>query len=165
MLVEIKVITNLKKQSGFFLIEVLIATALAGGILVSLVGLVQNTVTISKKTLERTQSGYLLEEGAEAVKTIRDAGWGNISALVDGTTYYLTWNGSDWRTTTVPNTIDNFTRTVVFSSVSRDASDDIVTSGGSVDSRTRKATVSVSWTSQSGQQTESLVFYIADIRT
>lgn len=158
-------IINLKKQSGFFLIEVVIAAALAGGILISLVGLVQNTVTISKKTLERTQAGYLLEEGAEAIKTIRDAGWGNISSLVDGTTYYLTWNGSDWRTTTTPNTIDSFTRTVVFGPVSRDANDDIVTSGGSVDSRTRKVTVTVTWTSHSGQQTESLVFYIADIRT
>lgn len=154
------------KQSGFFLIEVVIATALAGGILITLLGLVQKTVDISKRSVERTQVGYLLEEGVEVVKIIRDTGWANISALTNGTTYYLSWNGTSWQTSTTPNTIGSFTRTVVLGAVSRDGSDDIVPSGGTYDDpRTRKVTVSVSWNLPSGLQTETMVFYIADIRT
>ncbi len=154
------------KQLGFFLIEVVIASALAGGILISLLGLVQKTVDVSKRSLERTQAGYLLEEGSEAVKIIRDAGWSSISSLTNDTTYYLSWNGSTWTATTAPSVVDSFTRTVVFSAVSRDVNDDIVSGSGSYDdSRTRMATVTVSWTAPSGVQTETLVFYISDIRT
>jgi Tfp pilus assembly protein PilV len=157
---------NFKKQPGFFLIEVIIASALAGGILISLLSLVQNTVEISKRSLEKTQVGYLLEEGAEAVKTIRDASWsGNIVTLSNGTPYYLLWNGTEWRTSTTPSTIDIFTRTIIFEEVSRDSNSDIVAVGGTVDPRTRKVTVTVDWTTPKGPQSESLVFYIADIRT
>lgn len=166
LLVAINMFKKSKKQLGFFLIEVVIASALAGGILISLLGLVQNTVDISKRSLEKTQAGYLLEEGSEALKTIRDAAWSNISSLSNGTTYYLSWNGSVWQTSTTPSMVDSFTRTVVLEAVSRDGSDDIVSSGGTYDdTRTRKATVTVTWEVQSGTQTESIVFYLADIRT
>ncbi len=152
-----------KKQSGFFLIEVVVATALIAGVLISLLSLVQNTVEVSQRSLERTQASYLLEEGSESIKIIRDSGWSNISDLTDGTTYYLSWNGSIWSTSTTASTVGAFTRTIVLSAVSRDANDDIVSSGGTVDTRTRKVTVTVIWTAPSGTQTESLVFYIADI--
>lgn len=156
-----------KKQSGFFLIEVVIASALVGGILISILGLVQNTVEVSKRSLERTQAGYLLEEGSEAVKTIRDGVWTNISNLSNDTVYYLSWSGTGWSLSTTPSIIDDqFTRTIVFSAVSRDTNDDIVSSDGSYDdTRTRKATVTVTWTPQSGVRSETLTFYIADIRT
>ncbi len=154
------------KQLGFFLIEVVIASALAGGILISLLGLVQKTVDVSKRSLERTQASYLLEEASEAIKIIRDGAWTNISSLSNETTYYLSWNGSTWTTTTTPGVIDSFTRTVVLSAVSRDVNDDIVSGSGSYDDpKTRKVTVNVSWTAPSGNQTETLVFYISDIRT
>ncbi len=154
------------KQLGFFLIEVVIASALAGGILISLLGLVQETVDLSKRSLERTQASYLLEEGSEVVRIIRDSGWSNITSLANGTTYYLAWNGSSWNTSTTPSNIDSFTRTIVLSSVDRDSGDDIVSSGGSyTDPRTRKVSVTVSWNAPSGAQTETLIFYISDIRT
>jgi len=156
---------NKKIQSGFFLVEVVIASALAAFIIISLLSLSQNTVDISKRSVEKTQASYLLEEGVEAVKTVRDANWSNISSLTNGTTYYLSWNGTNWVISTTPSVIDSFTRTIVFDAVSRDANDDIVSSGGTVDSRTRKATVTVTWTPKSGVQSETLVFYLSDIRT
>lgn len=154
------------KQKGFFLIEVVIGTAILGSTIVFLLGLVQNTVEISQKTLERTQASYLLEEGVEATKTIRDDAWSNISSLLDNTVYYLSWNGTRWSFSTTASTIDSFTRTVTFDSVSRDINDDIVFSGGSYDdSRTRKATVNVSWQNFFGSESESLTFFLSDIRT
>ena len=154
-----------KTDSGFFLIEVVVATALTATIIIFLLGLVQDTVKISQASLERTQASYLLEEGQEAVKTIRDDAWTNISSVGNGVTQYLSWNGSKWTFSSTDSPIDNFSRSVVFEAVSRDANDDIVTTGGTVDTRTRKVTVTVSWNTSSGAKTESLVFYIADIRT
>ena len=155
-----------KKQKGFFLIEVVIATALTASVVIFLLGLVQDTVEISATSLERTQASYLLEEGQEATKIIRDGSWNNVSSLVNGTTYYLSWNGSSWVLNTTASTIESFNRTVMFDGVYRDINDDITTSGGTLDTKTRKVTVLVSWITSTGlPKNESLVFYIADIRT
>jgi hypothetical protein len=154
-----------KTQVGFFLVEAVVATALSATVIFFLLGLVQNIVKISQGSLERTQASYLLEEGQEAVKTIRDDGWNNISSIGNGVTNYLSWNGTKWVFSSVDSTIDIFTRTVVLEAVSRDSNSDIVTSGGTVDIRTRKVIITTSWSTSSGTKTEDLVFYIADIRT
>ncbi len=154
-----------KKQSGFFLIEVVVATALAATVVIFLLGLVQDTVEISQRSLEKTQAGYLLEEGAEAVKTIRDAGWVNISSVSNGVDEYLAWNGSRWDFSNVNSMTDSFTRVVSLEPVYRDGNDDITISGGTLDTHTRKVTVTVSWTATTGVQVESLTFYLVDIRS
>ncbi|MEK7227871.1 MAG: hypothetical protein AAB681_00765 [Patescibacteria group bacterium] len=154
-----------KTQSGFFLVEVVVATALVATIIIFMLGLVQDIVKVSQASLERTQASYLLEEGEEAVKTIRDDAWTNISSINNGVNQYLAWNGTKWTFSSTDSPIGQFSRVVVFDSVYRDANDDITTSGGTVDTRTRKITVTVSWNTTTGTKTESLVFYIADIRT
>ncbi len=156
----------LKTQKGFFLIEVVVATAITGAVVIFLLGLVQDTVEISAISLEKTQAGYLLEEGGEAIKTIRDDAWTNISSLANSTNYYLSWDGLEWSLSTTPSSIDGFTRVVVFEAVYRDSSDDIVTSGGTLDTRTRKAIITTSWNSSTGgSKSESVELYLADIRT
>ena len=152
-------------SSGFFLIEVVVAASIIATVLILLLASIQDSVEASQRSLERTQASYLLEEGAEAVKTIRDSGWTSISGVTNGTTYYLSWNGTTWSLTTTLQTTDIFTRPIVFSAVSRDTNDDIMTSGGTVaDTGTEKVTVNVSWLSQSGTKSESLELYIANIR-
>lgn len=154
-----------RKQLGFFLIEVVIAVALAGGVLITVLSLVQDTVEVSQRSLERTQAAYLLDEGIEGVKTVRDSAWTTITALTSATPYYLSWSGTAWTLTTTPQTVGRFTRSIVFEDVYRDGNDDIVSSGGTLDIGTRKGTVTVSWAVPSGTQSESVVFYIGDIRT
>jgi len=149
---------------GFFLIEVVIAASVITVVLMLLLGSIQNSVEASQRSLERTQASYLLEEGAEAVKVVRDMGWASIAALTNGTTYYLSWSGSAWSLTTTPQNIGAFTRSVIFESVSRNAQDDIVYSEGTLDTGTKKVTVRVSWNVPSGTTTEALEFYIANIR-
>ena len=111
------------------------------------------------------QASSLLEEGAEAVKTIRDNDWTTISNLTVGTTYYLSYSSVTnlWSLTTTPSTIGIFTRTVVISAVNRDSNDDIVSSGGTLDVKTKKVTITTSFNSQSGTISKTLVFYISDI--
>ena len=150
-------------QHGFFLIEVVVAASVITAVLLLLLGAIQNSVEASQRSLERTQVSYLLEEGAEAVRAIRDNNWNTISSLTTNTTYYLSWSGSAWSITTSPNTIDAFTRTVVFSPVSRDVNQDIVSTGGTDDPGTKKVVLTVTWNSQSGPKSETLSFYIANI--
>jgi Tfp pilus assembly protein PilV len=152
-------------QRGFFLIEVVVAASIISVVLILLIGSIQNSVEVSQRSLERTQASYLLEEGAEAIKAIRDNAWTNISSITPGTTYYLNWNGTTWVTTTTPQTIDIFTRTFTVSDVSRDANADIVTGSGTVDAGTKKITIVVSWVTPSGTKTEDLSFYVSDIRS
>lgn len=152
-----------KKHTGFFLIEVVVATAVIATVLVVLLGAISNSVDISSLALQRAQASYLLEEGAEAIKVIRDNAWTNITNLTPNTDYYFSWSGSTWTSTSTPNTNGIFTRTAQCENVSRDANNDIVATGGTNDAGTKKCTVTVRWTSTRGAQSESLSLYISNI--
>ncbi len=153
---------------GFSLIEVLIACSVISIAIFSLMSASSKGIQLSNQALRQTQASFILEEGAEALKSIRDAGWTNISGLTAGTNYYLTYNTTTntWSLGTTPTSaIDSmFTRVVVVSAVSRDSSDDIVTSGGTNDVGTKKVTVTVSWPSiNHTTSSKTLSFYISDI--
>lgn len=154
-------------NSGFTLVEVLIACAILSLCILALMTASSKGIQTSSQALRQTQAGFILEEGAEAVKTIRDASWNNISSLTTGTTYYLSFSTSTntWSLSTTPSpTIDSiFTRIVVLSAVNRDSNDDIASSG-TLDTRTKKVTVTVSWPiSDNTTSSKTLDFYISDI--
>ncbi len=158
-----------KYIKGFSLVEVLIACAIMATSVLALMAASTNGIQLSNQTLKQTQANFLLEEGAEAVKSIRDESWENISNITLNTDYYLTFNSgtNSWSLGTTPvGAIDSlFTRKVVFSGVSRDINDDIVSSGGSYDDdKTVKVIVSISWPSTQGStSSRDLSFYISDI--
>jgi prepilin-type N-terminal cleavage/methylation domain-containing protein len=165
-----KLFSKYRKNTGVTLIEVIVASAIISVAIFALMSGAQKGITASNDALKAMQASMLLEEGAEAVKTIRDNAWGNISSLTNDTTYYLSYNtGTNaWSLSTTPaSAIDGvFTRTVVFSAVSRDSADDIVSSGGTLDSRTRKVTVTATWpNSPAVTVSKTLIFYISDIFT
>ncbi len=153
---------GVKKQQGFFLIEVIVAASVIAVVLVLLLGAIQNSIEVSERALERTQAAYLLEEGAEVLKAIRDNDWDTIAGLTTDP-YYPTWNGSSWTLSTTTNTIGEFTRSIVCTTVARDAGDDIVQSGGTTDSGSKKCTISVVWQTPSGTQTKFLILYLTNI--
>ena len=154
---------NLKDQRGFGLIEVVVASAI---ITVSLTGLVfagQQSLRFSRSNLLEMQAATLMEEGAEAVKLVRDEGWSNIGALNVGDDYYFSFVSGDWTLSTTANTIDDFTRTVVFEDVYRDGNDDISASGSTLDEETKFVTVTVDWNFRGGARSIDSSFYIANI--
>ncbi len=152
----------IKKQQGFFLIEVIVAASVIAVVLVLLLGAIQNSIEVSERALERTQTAYLLEEGAEVLKAIRDNSWSTIAGLTTNL-YYPTWNGSNWTLSTTANTIGKFTRSIVCTAVARDTGDDIVETGGTTDTGSKKCTITVSWQTPSGTQTKFLSLYITNI--
>lgn len=158
----------IKKQTGFSLVEVLIAVSIMSLTVFSLISASTKGLQLSQQSLAQIQTSYLLEEGAEAVKSIRDTAWTNIGSLTTDTAYYLAFNTgtNTWSLSTTPTSlIDSvFTRTVVFSSVTRDINDDIVSSNDSYDDPgTRGVTVTVSRILPSGTVSKTLSFYMSNI--
>jgi len=95
---------------------------------------------------DASKAALLTGEAGEVLILFRDITWsGRIAPLTLGTRYYLSWNGSTYATSTIAtNFQDNYALSFTMSSVRRDGSSDIVTSGGSIDASTLKATVIVS---------------------
>lgn len=136
-----------KNSRGFTLVEIVLATSIFTMFFLSISFFYKKALDVSEDTTGHIQSGYFLEEGIEAIKLMRDSGWtSNIATLTPGTTYSLSWNGSMWVATTTPEVIEGtYTRSFVISNVSRDANDNIVTSGGTNDPGTKMVTLNVSW--------------------
>ena len=159
-----------KYNRGLGLMEIVIGTAI---ISLSLVGLVTAFNVFMRTGFSNTnkiQAAYIMEEGVEAVRYLRDSGWSsNISALTSGVPYYLLFDGSDWDTTLTKVLIDNkFERNVTIADVyRRDSDDDIVDVSSAdpktLDSNTIKGTVKVSWEGSGSAQNEiSTVVYFTD---
>lgn len=170
-----KIKRNIKNNKGFTLVEVVIACTIITITVLSLMNASGKGIELSGRALKQTQANTLLEEGAEAVKIIRDTNWDTISSLSLDTPYYLffntntnTWSLSDSLATpasSIPTyPIDEtFSREIVISLVNRDGNDDISESGTNLDSQTKKITVTVSWYSSGTLIEKDLIFYLADI--
>lgn len=159
-----------KHNNGLGLVEIVVGTAI---ISLSLVGLVTAFNVFIRTGLSNTnkiQATYIMEEGLEAIRYLRDSGYSsNISTLTSGTPYYLLFDGSDWSATTTATLIDSrFDRTITIADVYRhDSDDDIIASTSpdskTLDSNTIQATVTVSWDSSGSVSEEiSAVEYLTD---
>lgn len=154
-----------KYNIGSALVEVMVACSVFSILSFSLISATNKGINLSNVALRQVQASFLLEEGAESVKIIRDNSWSNISSLNTATNYYLSFNNTNntYSISTTPNTIDSFfTRSIVFSDVRRDSNDDI-SATGTVDAGTKMVTVTVSWPSAGVTLSKSLSFYIANI--
>lgn len=149
------------KRSGFSLVEIIVGAAIIASSVVAIVGVYGTVSNTANRTTPRLQASFLAEEGVEAVRSMRDKTWsGRIANLTVGTTYYLSWTGTEWIATTTSSQIDSqFTRTVSFQSVNRDGNYNIA-STGSNDTSTRKATINVSWRDNNATSTRKLESYI-----
>lgn len=157
---------NTHTEGGFNLVEIVIASSILMVSLLSVIVIASQSIAISHRSVNTYIATTLLEEGAEAVRIVRDNAWTNISSLTAGTTYYPKFTApGTWAltTTSADGTVGAFTRTVVFSSVVRDGSSNIASSG-SADTGTKLVTVTVSWKDTTGNTvSKTLSFYIANI--
>ena len=156
----------MNKKSGISIVEVIIAVSIILTVGVSFAGGLSKSLFISNKALQVSQASWLLEDSAEAVKTIRDANWANISGLTNDINYYLVFdtNTNTWSLTqNNPGLIDGvFDRKIVFSAVNRDANDDIVAIGTN-DANTKYVNVTISWQVAGINISKTVDFYISKI--
>ena len=169
----------IKKQinKGFSIIEVVIVCSVLSICVFALMSSSAKSIQVSHQALRQAQATLLVEEGVEAVKSIRDNSWTDISSLTINTDYYLFFNtstnlwslrlsssGTSAPSGSIPNyPIDSvFTRKIVVSPVYRDGNYNIASSGN-LDAGTKKVTVTVSWNGQSSVVSKNLSFYISNI--
>lgn len=153
-----------KNNQGFLLVEALIGASIVAVVVVAVLLSFSSGLRLSSRNGLATRAQFLVEEGIEAARIMRDKGWtGNFGALTNETAYHLVFSNNTWATTTSNALIDSrFDRTITVSSVYRDSNNDIASSG-TVDSNTKKVTIAVSWRNGSATTTKSLQAYLTNI--
>ena len=164
---------DFKKNKGSMSIEVLVATLIITMAVLSATAVANKSVSVSRQSTRCNQAAFLLEEGAEAVRLIRDNNWNMLSSSSAGTTYYLLFTNGSWSLVTDRNNatpIQNFTRSIEFYYVNRDIStNDIVSIGDTVpmgaylDNGTRFVKVNLSWLEGGTTKSKDLSFYITNL--
>ena len=104
---------KISHTSGVGLTEVIVAVAIISFSLIGIVGAFNFYIKASIENADKIRAVYLLEEGVEAVRLLRDGDWtSNISTLTTYTSYYLAIVGNTWEATTTSSLIDDtFDRT------------------------------------------------------
>src|SRR3989344_2084557 len=133
------------KNKGFMMVEVLVAISIITVSILAAMSVAQKSVHLSRQSFHATQAAFLLEEGAEVVRILRNNAWSNISSLTPDTNYYPTFSSGNWNLSPTPNTVGIFTRVVTVSNVNRDNTTKDISSSGTDDPATKLVTVSVSW--------------------
>lgn len=154
-----------KNKSGFSLVEIMVAVAIATVFFLSIYEMIIFANKITANSLRRVEAVNFAQEGIEAVRTIRDSGWAaNIAAVANDTNYYLTISGGKWTITQAPVPLLNaiFTRTIKFYGVNRDVNGNIIAVGGVADPKTKRVVSNVFWTERGQVYNVSLETYITN---
>lgn len=157
---NIKTVKSGSLEKGSGMVEILIAASLMGVILIAIINVYSSLTALSLQNTEKIQSTFLLEEGVEAVRVMRDTSWTTISGYPTGTTMYLRFQSGAWVATMTPQVVDDFYRTITFNKPGRDASFNLMPLGGTDDPNTRRITISVSWEGKGGTTTKSVETYV-----
>lgn len=154
---------NFKKKNGFGLIEVVIGIAIISISLFVIMSAARGAIDLNRRTISDIKSKFILDEGSEVLRFMRDNAWNNIGGLSTSTTYYLATTTSGWIATTTPRMIDDtFLRSFKVGDVFRGAGDKISESG-TYDSGTKKITISVAFKDRFSTTTKQTVLYLSDI--
>ncbi|MFC1757007.1 hypothetical protein ACFLZC_02545 [Patescibacteria group bacterium] len=152
-------------NKGFTILEVVLGVSIIAISMFSLMTVLNMSFQLMEESTRGIQASFLLEEGLESIRTLRDTSWDdNITTLSSDNAYYLVFSGGIWSSTSSNVFIDDiFDRSFVVNDVYRDSNDDIVNSGGSLDESTKKFTVSVSWSTKNGTTTKSISAFLSDL--
>ncbi|MFA6000333.1 MAG: hypothetical protein WC783_05175 [Candidatus Paceibacterota bacterium] len=151
------------KNRGFMMIEILIASSIIAVSILAAMAVSQKSIQVARQSLHASQASFLLEEGAEVTKILRDNSWNNISILTPNTDYYPTFVSPNWSLSSTPNSIGIFTRTVRVSNINRDDNTKDIADVGSDDPGTKLITITVSWSEGGSIINKTLSFYLLDI--
>jgi type II secretory pathway pseudopilin PulG len=117
-------------NKGQTIVELLVGFGLASILLPAIIsGFVSSSNGKVQQQQRLVATGYL-EEGVEGIRSVREAAWGNI---INNNTYHLVSGGTGWTIQDGPETLGDFTRSIVISDVTP------------YDPSVKKVTVTVSW--------------------
>ncbi len=158
MIKQIKRIVGKNKyisSKGQALVELLLVIGISAIFLPALLTALVASREGKAQQEQRVEAVALMRETEEVVRSVREKGWNLFS--VNGT-YHPAVTGNAWSFGSGPETINGLTRELVISDVYRDQNGVVVTSGGSIDTSTKKVTVTVSWTQPRPSQVTSTLF-------
>jgi type II secretory pathway pseudopilin PulG len=151
-------------RTGSTLLEVLVVAGILSAICLSFVGTFITVSRFHEKNMLAIKAELIAEEGLEALRLIKSGGWAELSSLTPGQTYYFHLATSSWSVTTTPEVIDgDFYRSFIPYSVSRDVSDNITESGGTVDPNTLLFDVWVNWRWRGATTTANYKTYMTNL--
>ena len=151
------------KKNGMSLVEVIVGAAIATLILSGLIAAYQLYFKTALANLRHVQAVFLAEEGAEALRFLRDGNWSNLSSLTAGATYYLVFQSGNWQIITNNIFVDEiFERKLVLSNINRDVNDDIAPTG-TLDPNTKKAAITISWSNGLATTSKPLELYLTNL--
>lgn len=154
----------MSKNNGMALVEIVIGAAIISVGILAISSSYSTYVSYALANQRNIQASYLLEEGLEVTSYFRDKSWTNISKLSTTTTYYLSWSGSDWATTTSATYVDSiFLRSLNITDVKRDVNDRIATTSGNYDPNTKEITATVNYWQGHATTTKFISTYITNI--
>jgi len=129
-------------KKGQTLIELLIIIGLMAILLPVLIGGLISSREGRPQQLKRAEAFQEVQKTKEALRSIREAGWNNIST---NGTFHVETDGVGWLLSPGSSSENGITTEVLISDVRRDSNHTIVTFGGSIDPSTKKAAITVSW--------------------
>lgn len=151
-------------RKGSSLVEVVIGAGILSVVALAFLGTLSTLVGFHQKDMLSIKGTLLAEEGIEAVRFIKGSGWTNLSSIPAGQDRYLALGPSSWSVSQTPEVVDGvFFRSFRLSPVMRNASDDIVSAGGTVDSDTFLVDVSVAWNWRGATTTAIYKAYVTNI--
>jgi len=156
---------NKQFSRGLGLVEGVVAVAIVGTVFVAMIGAFNLFLRTALATSPELKAVFLVEEGLESVRAIRDIDWDTeIDSLTIDTPYYLSFSDGRWQLSTTQSYVDGtHERIVTFEAVNRDVDGRIVTSGGTLDPDTKKVIVSVSWSTRGSVVTKTATAYTVDL--
>lgn len=154
------------KEKGFGIIEVLIVSAILSFSMIGIMSAFGFYVKEGLKTTKKIEGAYILEEGAEAVRYMRDESYStNIVTLVSGTPYYIATSSTGWSTSVMPTTFfEDFTLTIKLEDVYRkdidsDIAEESYFGSKTLDPDIKKVILITDWTISSS----TMITYIANL--
>jgi hypothetical protein len=158
---------KLSHTKGSLTLEVVIASFIFLSISLGITNAFNTYLKGSNLSRPLTKASFLLDEGSEAVRALRDQSWTTFASSTSGTLYSVVWNSntSVWNYALGTTTIDGkFGRSYTLADVNRDnTTKDIVTSGGTLDTNIKKITVNVAWKNGGATTTRHTSFYLANL--
>lgn len=159
---------NLYKKlisKGISMVEVIVASSIISLSMIYITNVYGNLLALSIANTDKIQSVFLLDEGVEVIKIMRNYSWSSIASSTVDTDYYLIWQDSIWQSTTTPVLIDDkFIRKFTVSNVYRDPDTlNIVESGGVINNDTKIINFDVSWNYKGSTSSKQTSFYVFNL--
>lgn len=140
---------------GQALVELLVTLAIASVLLPGLITGLFASREGKAQEIQRLDATALLREAGEALRVVREAGWSGVST---NGTYHPEVQGASWTLASGSESINGYTRYITISDAYRDANGNIVSSGGTADPSTKKAVITVSWSTPYSSEVTSTTY-------